>query len=909
MTENKKATSNTIFVFVFIVLLVGAFFAYNKFSKKTFNLFDAVPSTTSFIVEFSSMNNLYEKIRSNKMWAELKKLPAIKVIDNHIHMYDSLAYNHSKIADYLRKGKGIFSHHIINGQGENLLILETAHQFSYSSVDALMTDIYGQDYTRIQSNYEGESIKKLIFNAYDNTFSYAVVGNILLGSISEQLVKDAIKHLKTKKSLRIHPDIKSLLQSAGKNVDANIYINSNQFAGFLELLTANTNKQFSTEISNYFSWMGLDVMLKDNELLLHGYTKAADSSNHFMANYYKQQPQQISLTGILPYNTSLMVHYTFENYVSYFKDYKQQLEAYGKLSEFQKKLNRLNSVTNKNIEQFIIPQIGTEAALISYASNVSNFNSKSFAIIKAKDIQEYKRRWGLIQLKVSGSGLVKRYKGFEIYRVNAKGITEVLLGSSFKEIKKFNYFFLNGFMIIANSASSLESYIDLYQSGKTLDLNDNYKSFIDNINERSNFYLYCNIRNGFDLLKKYISADLFNQLNSKEINFTNFHAAGIQITNTGDNLFTNIYLKYNDEIVEENRSVWKASLDAGIKGSPFAVKNHRNNTYNIVSFDRNNNMYLFDTDGNRLWKKSISEDIQSPVYVVDYYKNGKYQYLFNTKNYIHLIDLLGRNVVGYPCKLRSSATNAMAVFDYEKKKNYRIVLAGSDKKIYNYNIKGNEVNGWTKSQTLNIVSEKIQHLRVKKKDYILTSDNAGRVKIINRLGKERIQLKRQFAKAPQSDFYVNQTNKKGLFITTNRKGVLTYIASSGAIAETVFGNFTENHYFLYEDYNKDGHKDFIYLDGNKLRVYDRFKKPIFTYNFKSTINQKPSFYNLSGSESLLGIVSHKTQEIFLFNKRGEVIISKGLIGETPFIIQRIKNNRELNLIVGSGSSLYNYVIK
>jgi hypothetical protein len=909
MTENKKITSNTLFVFVFTAALVGAFFAYNKFSKKTFGLYDAVPPSTSFIIEFSSLNNLHEKIHSNSMWVELKKLPVIKAINNQIHLYDSLAYNHSKIADFLRKGKGIFSHHIINGQGENLLILETSHQFSYSSIDALMSDIYGLNYTRIQSKYKGESIKKLIFNAYDNTFSYAVVGNIFLGSISEQLIKDAIKHLKTKKSLRNHPDIKSLLQSAGKNVDANIYINSNQFVGFLELLTANTNKQFSTEIPNYFSWMGLDLMLKDNELLLHGYIKAADSSNYFLANYYKQQPQQISLTGILPYNTSLMVHYTFENYASYFKDYKQHLKIQGKLSDFQKKLNRLNSVTKKNIETFIIPQIGTEVALVSYATNVSGFNSKSFAIIKAKDIQEYKRRWGLIQLKVRGSGLVKRYKGLEIYRINAKKIAEILLGTPFKAIQNFNYFFLNGFMIVANSANSLESYIDLYQSGKTLDLNDNYKSFIDNINKQSNFYLYFNIRNGFNLLKKYVSADLFKQLNSKEINFTNFHAAGLQISNIGDNLFTNIYLKYNAEIIEENRSVWKASLDDDIKGRPFAVKNHRNNTYNIVSFDKNNNMYLFDTDGNRLWKKSISENIQSPVYVVDYYKNGKYQYLFNTKNYLHLIDLLGRNVIGYPRKLRSPATNAIAVFDYEKKKNYRIVVAGSDKKIYNYNIKGNEVSGWTKSQTLNIVNEKMQHLRVNKKDYILTSDKAGRVKIVNRLGKERIPLKRQFVKAPQSDFYVNQTNKKGLFITTNKDGVLTYVAKNGKISETSFGTFTKKHFFLYEDYNKDGHKDFIYLDENKLRVYDRFKKPIFTYDFKSAINQKPSFYNLSGSESLLGIVSHDSQEIFLFNKRGEVIISKGLIGETPFIIQRIKNNRELNLIVGSGSSLYNYIIK
>ncbi len=907
MTERKKVTTNTIIVFVFLFILVAAFFVYHKMNKKTFEVLQAVPEDAAFFFEFNNLSRLHDKSLNNQMWAEIKKHPAIKQIDQQVKLFDSIAFQHIKIAEVLKTGNGIISAHYIKDKFQNLILIETNHNAGFQSFDALFREIYNRQFTRLLIKHEGEKIKKLIFNNYDHPFYYSVVGNLFLGSFSEALIHESIKQLQEKKGLNNSHDLKSLKNSSGKNVDANVYINSKYFSRFLS--AQSQSNSFTNNLSDYFSWIGLDLMIKDNELLLHGYSKAPDSTRHYLNTFIKQQPQDIDLTGILPYNTSLMLHKSFQDYSQYFNDYKEYLKSHNRYQAFNTGINKINRITKCNLEKFIMPYIGNEIALVSYAKRESEFKEKSYAIIKAKDGQELRRRFGRITENVAGSGIIKNYSGQTLYRIRTNHIAEYLLGDIFKSIENFNYTFINGFMVIANSSESLESFIDLYKSGKTLDLNDNYKAFTDNINQQSNFYLYSNIRNGFDLLKKYISKDLFIQLSSPDLNFTNFHATGMQITNMGGNLFTNLYLKYNAEIVEENRSRWKASLDANIKGKPFTVKNHRNNTHNIVAFDVNNDMYLFNTDGDRLWKKNINEMIQSPVYIVDYYKNGKYQYLFNTKNYLHLIDLLGRNVKGYPKKLSSPAMNALALFDYEKKKNYRIVLSGADKKVYNYNIKGSEVNGWTKTQTLHLVDQKIQHLRTNKKDYILITDKNGEIKIISRVGRDRINLKKQFGKSANSEFYINKTNKKGLFITTNKKGVLTYIKKNGAIAETIFGDFSEEHFFLYEDYNKDGHKDFIYLDGNKLRIYDRFKKPIFTYDFKTTITKKPEFYNLSKSESLLGIVSCTTQEIFLFNKRGEVIISKGLIGETPFVIQRLKNNRDLNLIVGSGSSLYNYVIK
>ena len=51
-----------------------------------------------------------------------------------------------------------------------------------------------------------------------------------------------------------------------------------------------------------------------------------------------------------------------------------------------------------------------------------------------------------------------------------------------------------------------------------------------------------------------------------------------------------------------------------------------------------------------------------------------------TANHIHLIDRNGNYVEKYPVKLRSPATNGLAVFDYDKNRDYRMFIAGSDRK-------------------------------------------------------------------------------------------------------------------------------------------------------------------------------------------------------------------------------------
>ena len=128
------------------------------------------------------------------------------------------------------------------------------------------------------------------------------------------------------------------------------------------------------------------------------------------------------------------------------------------------------------------------------------------------------------------------------------------------------------------------------------------------------------------------------------------------------------------------------------------------------------------------------------------------------------------------------------------------------------------------------------------------------------------------------------------------------------MSRTDFWTYSDKHFFLYEDFNGDKDPDFIYLDGKELYVFDRFKKELFAYQFDIDITTQPVFFNITRNKRLLGIVSEKSREIYLIDRKGKMIVNSGLVGETPFAVGSLNNDQEINLITGVGNALFNYVI-
>jgi len=872
----------------------------------------AISQNSVIFLEFRNPVKTFRKLTARTdLWRELTDISVFDKINNQILYLDSVVSTHMEVYDMISQNKCFISIlQVDTGNLEALYVIELSQSNTSHSIKNFIQDANGKNNLIISKPYRKTEINSVHIPGIKKAFNFSVYKGLFLASYKDNFVKQAIEQIDIGIPVNTDHKFKQIAITAGKNVDANIYFNFFGFSKLASHLANKNNLNFANDIMNFGEWAETDLIIKNDELLLNGYSITSDTI-HQVLDCFKQNPQRITITDILPFNVSMILHLGFESFEQYYHSYKETLNRTKKLNDHNKKLNDINKKYNINIEKQFFSWIGNEIACATYDTSGHKKNSTYF-LIHANDIKQA----GLFLDKItenvsisSGKAFNQQYGDYIIKRIGITGIIPDIFGSLFQNLTNNYYILIKDFVVFADSPETLIDLINNFYMQKTLANNFNYQAFTDNISERSNIYFYCNIRNSMSKISSSVNENMFKEIISNKRTIRNFEGFAIQFSYINQMFYTNIYVKYNPTYEEINPSSWETEVDGTIIRKPQFIKNHKNGKLNVIIFDELSNMYLLDHMGRLKWKTSLIEKPVSPVYQVDYYKNGKLQYLFNTENYLYLIDLNGNYVADYPVKLATTATNSVSVFDYENNKEYRLVLGLADNKIYNYNIKGELVEGWKKIYAKTKVDKPVQHLVNNGKDYLFITDENGNITINNRRGEGRIKLKKSLIRAKHSKFYNNKTNNKGLFVTTDEKGKLVYISQNGKTSKTSFGNFSSEHFFLYEDLDNNSSKDFIYIDKNKLTVFDRFKKIIIKYDFHEEIVIEPVFFQDPNGNSYLGVVQKESKEVCVFDKNGRVFNSQKITGETSFIIGSLNNDRKTNLIVCSGNKVKNYLLE
>ncbi len=610
-------------------------------------------------------------------------------------------------------------------------------------------------------------------------------------------------------------------------------------------------------------WAMLDVLPEGNDLVMNGYALAGDSASAWRPLKY-QLPVKNSVVNILPSDTRYMHHLGMSDYASYWESFRDA----EKVAAFNKKYG---TDVEKKLLDYLSEVSFNKFGKSQYDVFVGRMNDPS-AVIKFMDRLASK----------TGIAATQTCQGYSLFDLGKCGLVSDIFGEDFRSMKQCCYAIVDQYLVMASNIETIQNVIACYRSGRTLDLNDDFRTFQQKMLESANITF-------FELKE-----------DRKE---------ALQLASSKDLVYVNVCMSKATEAKSENSIRWKANLDAPLKGKPYIVEDYTSQNRNVVVFDRQNTMYLIDSEGAICWKRQLDEAPLSEVFMVDSRNNGQLQFLFNTAHTIQLIDRAGNNMPGYPVSLPFEATNGLAAFDYNGNHDYRILLCGTDRLVYNYNIQGVEVEGWNHHRSEDWVRQPLQHIRVEDKDYLIVSDVSGGVRILDRQGRIRIPLSSDMQKSPKSDIYENVTNRsKGLFLTSDKEGKLLYVGADGALNKTDFGNYSDKHFFLYEDFDGDKSVDFIYLDQNDLRVYNKFKTELFSHHFDTEIVTRPVFFKITRNKRLLGIVSEKAREIYLIDRKGNMIVSSGLVGETPFAVGSLHNDQEINLVTGVGNALFNYVI-
>ncbi len=229
--------------------------------------------------------------------------------------------------------------------------------------------------------------------------------------------------------------------------------------------------------------------------------------------------------------------------------------------------------------------------------------------------------------------------------------------------------------------------------------------------------------------------------------------------------------------------------------------------------------------GREIWSVPIEGDLLGTAHEVDLYRNGKYQCAFATTRGVHLIDVLGREVKGFPVKPRQGVS-AWLLADYDRNRKYRFLIATGDGQLLNYREEGQVTPGWTFKPTGTPIAH-LAHLRVGSKDYLYAGQTDQHVRLLSRTGSDRATTPVQVPGEPAF--------RLGGSIA---ESTVLYIGADGWVEERTFGNNepvgmtrrTQGTRVTVEDADRDGKPEIEVWDaaGNRTR-WDHRNEPLEPY--------------------------------------------------------------------------------
>ena len=856
---NKIIKITTPIILVGVILSIS-YNTYQDTLKSTKSPINVIPTNASIIIQLNNLENIETTLQKSDIWKRMQNIKQIRNINNEAKEAQGLILNNNELFP--------FNHLFISlhkvGKNKNATLFSANFKQNENINHNEIISLLGNKIET--SEYDNQTI--YFIEPLRSYFCFR--SDILFFSKSKTLLTDAIRSsAEETDNLYTSISFSECYKTINESSDINLMINYNNL-----ITLANTSIDLPKEMLNFSEWTATDIKIKDNTILASGLSALNKSTSNFTDLFKNQKPKKLEILDILPESTTQLFAISFNNKKKIYENKNQLLQTKNEFWSWNKNRKTIQEKYNIDYNEFI-NEIDDEAGFFNTSPTLSNQDAYTYF-----KTEESIRAASLIQEMTTSS---LDYKNFRINKIKDHNIVSNLFGSLFK---KDNPFFttINNFFIFGNSELAIKNIIDYYTTKNILAKDRSFKKLDPYISQSTNIFLYLNPGKIKEALDKHaIDTSHFSFNRDSIIKFTSF---SIQLNTTKNNLWNNLCILYDTKYTENLKEEWYHPLDTISRINPQFVHNHFTNQKIILCQDKYNNIIALNTSGEKIWNKEIDSQILGSINFIDAYKNNKFQALFNTKDQLHLIDRNGEYVDGFPKNLPSVTSMGHSLFDYEKNKNYRILIVGDDNTIYNLNKKGDRVAGWKYKTTKNRITQKPIHFIVKDKDYILSATQDNTTQLLARNGSERTTFDDiEYFTSP-----INISQEGTLYAITsqnklwnaNTKGEVQIIDLPKLDTNSKILNYNNGYYIA--------NRDIIsYINNTNNEKFDiQLDAPIKTLSL------------------LEGYLSITTENSLYLIQDDEVLDGFPIESDGLFNISDIDNNGKVNIINIKNSVIYNY---
>jgi hypothetical protein len=894
-----------IFLIIGAVLVVGAavygYMRIRKLESPVRDALEAVPNSAFCVISSNDVRGTWEKlIQGNLVWDALSETKWASSVSHNVISVDSLLNTDPDVKSFFEDRQCWLSLHFTGNEGFDYLITSalpsTGDMEDFSAF--IKKHLAGKKIT--ESVWKGNPVME-IGDPNNGGFSIGMREGVILISGNVELLKTGLDQLEKGPTLKNDKNFMAVHQTAGEKAAANVYVNYARLNIGLKRLSNDSYHDRLESLDRFAEWSEMDLSLRPNAVLMNGYTSSPDSAKEFLGIFKGQQPQRIEVASVLPASTISYASFGISNFQLYNQRYDSYLAQEGLADERNDKLVQLKRNYAFDPDTKIGNWLGNEVVMATLPA--PDGGTSTIALLSAANTAEAKSTLADLEIKNDSvsADVIQDSSGFVIRKMPVPEMLSATFGEMFIDLRDAYYTVVQQYIVFAQDENTLRAFIASNQNGTTLAHNRAYADFATNMSQEASLTLYVSPGHSETFLKDHGSADLSEDLKLHPGLLRRFDGAVLQYS-TGDNdlFYTNIFLRHNPQTKKDLTSLWETQLDTTFSGKPWLVMDHRSKGLDIFIQDDANKVYLISPTGTIFWKKQLPEKIIGDVKQVDALKNGKYQLVFNTTSSIYIIDRGGNYLPPFPLALPAPATNSVSVIDYDDNREYRMLIACSDRKIYNYMISGKKVDGWKLPVTQDLVTVPVQRVLIGDKDYVIIADHSGKIYVTDRQGNARLSLKEQL-NAPVTQIIVEPGKdlSRTRIVSADSTGNVSRLSLTDDLERMHFMDFENEPGFEYRDIDGDGNREFIFLDSHRLMVFNQDKAPVMSFTFDSPPSAEPQIFFFDTKDVRIGVLCPVNSELHLINNGGSDAEGFPIQGSTAFNIGKLNGDGGFTLICGN----------
>ena len=856
-------------ILISIIIIIG-YNTYKDAVKKDINPISIIPINSALILEIKNLNKTTNNLTENNAWKKLLHLNSLSNFNKNLTQIKDLYSNYE---DLFSSNKLFISLHKYGSNNNNLLFLGKINKlkFNIENISSVIKNEINE------SNYDSKKIYNI--NLQDIIYFFAFHEDIIFFSKSKMIIEDVIKQISNNENLLTQNNFQASYQTVSKASDVNLFLNINSLINTLNVYFKEDFK--NTHLSG---WIANDVKITNNAFISNGYGSINKKIKNYLDIFNNQITEEINIMNIAPKNTSAIFSIGFDNPKNIYKSKNTLLQKQGKFWSWNKNIKKLQDSTYTNYVD-LIKEIEKEAgAFFTYSSK----NTNKYTYFKAiNSITTSSFIQNLIYNK-------SNYRGYVINQCKDPNLINNLFGEIFSSTNSY-FTVIEDYFIFGPSKLSIQYIIDNYNAKNTLKNSDSFKKFRPYLSSKSNLTLYINPSKAITQFTKNIKVKYRDEFKINTDSISKLTSFSIQASSRNNLLLNNINLFYDEKFKQALKEEWFIQLDSSLIIEPQFVYNHFTKEKMILAQTKKHTLYAINSKGEIIWKKPIGSKILGEINSIDIYKNNKYQCIFNTNEYLYVIDRNGEFVSGFPKKLPYTTKLGHSLFDYNKSKRYRIMIIGEDNHIYNIDHKGKKVKGWKYKKANQKITQSLSHYKVKDKDYILKQTNSSNFQLLAINGSKRVNF--------NSKNIINFTSEK---MVIDKNGNLYTITKENKLWKG-FINGSSNEISLPKlDTNS---KIIINNLNNESQLIFNNKKTIYVYNHDSfeeiySVEMEDIIEDIRIVKDLL-IVTTVNNKLFVF--KNEILLKDFPLRTDGILnISDINNNNKMNIINTENGCLYNY---